>query len=111
MEIYNLLQEMIDYPNRCVIVLIFIQLFFNLPVIPMLIQDIKNRTPDSIFSMISYCASLGINLLLTLQIMVITDGVSSIVRSIAILVSFPICMLTVWLMVAAGYKEKRNKDA
>jgi hypothetical protein len=110
MKIYDLLQEMIDYPNRCVITLIFIQLFFNLPVIPMLIQDIRNKTPDSVLSMISYCSSFGINLLLTIQIVIITEGVNSIVKFVAILVSFPILMLEVWLMVAAGYKEKRNKD-
>ena len=110
MKIYNLLQEMIDYPNRCVIVLIFIQLFFNLPVIPMLIQDIKNKTPDSILSMISYCASFGINLLLTIQIVCITEGISDIVRLVAFLVSFSICSLEVWLMVASGYKEREDKD-
>ena len=108
MRIYSLLQEMIDYPNRCIIVLVFIQLFFNLPIIPMLILDIRNKTPDSILSMIGYCASFGLNSLLTIQIVCLTEGVSNLVRFIAILVSFPILMFNVWLMVAADYKERRK---
>lgn len=108
MNIYALLQEMIDHPNRCVIVLVFIQLFFNLPIMPMLIQDIKNKTPDSVLSMIGYCASFGLNVLLTIQIVCITEGVSGLVKFIAISVSFPICMLETWLMVAAGNKERRK---
>ena len=108
MDIYALLQEMIDYPDRCVITLVFIQLFFNIPIIPMLILDIKNKTPDSVLSMIGYCASFGINLLLTIQIVCITEGVSDLVRFIAVLVSFPICMLETWFMVASNYKERRK---
>lgn len=110
MDIYALLQEMIDYPNRCVIVLVFIQLFFSLPIIPMLIQDIKNKTPDSVFSMIGYCASFGINLLLTTQIICTSNSeeVSSLVRFIAVLMSFTICILEVWLMVAENHKERRK---
>lgn len=104
MDIYALLQEMIDYPNRCVIALVFIQLFFNLPIIPMLIQDIKNKTPDSVLSMIGYCASFAINLLLTIQIVCLTEGVSDFVRFVSILVSFPICISEVWLIVAANHK-------
>lgn len=106
MDIYALLQEMIDYPNRCVIVLVFIQLFFSLPIIPMLIQDIKNKTPDSALSMIGYCASFGINMLFTMQIVCIIEGVNNSVRFIAVLVLFSICILEVWLMVATNHKER-----
>ena len=108
MNIYELLQEMIDYPNRCIITLVFIQLFFNLPIIPMLILDIKNKTPDCILNTIGYCSSFGLNLLLTIQITCITEGVSSFIRFIAVCVSFPILMLEVLLMVKCGYKERRK---
>lgn len=108
MSIYALLQEMIDYPSRCVFVILVNQLFFNIATLPMLIQDIKNNTPDTVLSMISYCTTFGLNLLLTIQIICIVDDINTIPRILASFVSFGICAINVWLMVKAGYKERRK---
>lgn len=110
MRIYALLQEMIDYHNRCVVVILFLQIFFNITIIPMMIHDIKCKTEDSVWSMIFYCASFGLNLLLTLQIVSIAneDSINEIIRLISIAISFGISMLMTWFMVVAGNKERRK---
>lgn len=109
-DLYSLLQEMIDYHDRCVVVILFLQIFFNIAVVPMTIHDIKCKTADSIWSMIFYCASFGFNLLLTLQIMCIAneEGINEVIRFISITISFAISMLMVWFIVVVDNKERRK---
>lgn len=110
MIIYALLQEMIDYHDRCVIVILFLQIFFNITIIPMMIHDIKCKTTDSVWSMIFYCASFGLNLLLTLQIISIAneDSINEFIRFISIIISFAIIILMTWFMVVGANKERRK---
>lgn len=112
MFIYALLHDMIDNHTFCMIILVIAQLFFNLPVIPMLIQDIRYKNPESFLSAIAYSTSFGINLLFTIEIVCmienVVDDVNVLVRYLSIFISFLICAINIWLIVASGYKERRK---
>lgn len=108
LNLYGLLQEMIDYHNRCVIVIMFLHIFYALTFIPMMIHDLKCKTKPSAWSIIFYSASFGLSLLILLQIVAIAneDGINGFIRFISVAVSFAINMVTIWFMVVMSNRDK-----